>query len=334
MTDEIKEATVLTQETETLSVERSFLITETEWAELKALLDKRYTEITTLLRYNKTKDESIQRLSAEIQKYREGFAFSALKPFITALITLREDCKKSIRDAEKHGLDEAKAKKFIDFLVSGIEEMISNLGLEREGDSITINGKPLFGLSEPRKLPEKIIPEENKDDFSVLDNVKITNLPELFEYLNKNEKAIRLALNERSVVDKTIAEYITLSARTDAEHYFALVAPIAHAIYGLYDIIYKNSKTISGLSSDDIIKLYDKMLCSIVKRTDEILTSAGIIIEPFEGVFNGQIHKLLRTIPTNDEKLDRTIANTYTDCYAFDEKVIYQSKVDVYKFQQ
>jgi molecular chaperone GrpE (heat shock protein) len=59
-----------------------------------------------------------------------------------------------------------------------------------------------------------------------------------------------------------------------------------------------------------------------------------MIIESLDGVFDPQKHKILKTIPTSDEQLDRTIANTYTDCYTYDGKVVYQSKVDVYKFQQ
>jgi hypothetical protein len=72
-----KEETAAAQAADT-PPDPSFSISETEWAELKALLDKRYADIANLLRYNKTKDESIKRLSDEVQKYREGFAFAAL----------------------------------------------------------------------------------------------------------------------------------------------------------------------------------------------------------------------------------------------------------------
>ena len=111
-------------EDDLLPIDQSFAVSETEWTELKSLLDKRYTEIATLLRYNKAKDESIQRLSAEVQKYREGFAFSALKPFINALIALREDCRKSIRDSKQFALDDEKAQKYTEYLISEFEEML------------------------------------------------------------------------------------------------------------------------------------------------------------------------------------------------------------------
>ena len=316
----------------------SFTISETEWAQLKALLDKRYAEIANLLRYNKTKDESIQRLSAEIQKYREGFAFSALKPFVNALITFREDCRKSVRDAKQFALDDEKAKKYIEYLVSGFEEMFSNIGLERNDSSISINGKPLSGLTQPKTPPAQPLAggQENDEPSQIsICAEAVKNTSELIEYLNKSENAIRLALQDRAVLDKTIQEYTALAARTDAEHYLALAAPVSRQLYALYDSISAKSQTAGNFSGDALVKLYAVILKEIIKEIEIILTDAGVKIETktLDDVFDTQKHKLLKTVTTDNEKLDRTIANTYTDCYTFDGKVVYQSKVDVYKFQ-
>ncbi|MCL2184422.1 MAG: hypothetical protein FWB86_01015 [Treponema sp.] len=312
----------------------SFEISEAEWTQLKALLDKRYSEIAALLRYNKTKDESIQKISAEIQKYREGFAYSALKPFIIALIALREDCRKSLRDAKQFALDDEKAKKYIDYLVSDFEEMFSNIGLERNKE-ITMNGKPLY--TSPRseqKLFAEILEGEQKEEETILSNTdKIKNTSELIEYLKNCESAVRLAIQKKSVIDKTLQDYIALASRTDAEHYFALAAPVAKSLYALYDKISEKSKPAGTLSGEQLLKLYHDILVETGKGIYVILTEAEVIIETLKGEFDTQKHKILKTIPTTDESLDRTIVNSYTDCYSFDGKVIYQSKVDVYKLQ-
>jgi molecular chaperone GrpE (heat shock protein) len=314
-------------------IDQTFTVSETEWSTIKALLDKRYSEIATLLRYNKTKDESIQRLSAEVQKYREGFAFSTLKPFINALIALREDCRKSIRDAKQFALDEEKAKKYTEYIVSDFEEMLANIGLERDGNSISINGKSLSGLTkpEPKSVEEPLASEEKEDDSSqiLMPTETIKSSAELIEYLNKNENAIMLALQDRLAMDNTIKEYMALAASTDAEHYFALVAPMSRQVYKLYDSISKSQS-----SSNSSVELYNKVLEEVVSEIGKILAGVDIEIETLEGDFNTQKHKLLKTILTSDEKLDRVIANTYTDCYTYDGKVVYQSKVDVYKLQQ
>jgi len=325
-----------TQESDTPTTDQLFTISETEWTAIKALLDKRYTEIATLLRYNKTKDESIQRLSAEIQKYRDGFAFSALKPFLNALIALREDCRKSIRDAKQFAPDNEKIKKYIEYLISDFEEMLANIGLERNGDSITINGKPLSGLTQPKVPPEAPLTDGQKDDDSsqiLIGAEQIKNVSDLIEYLNKSEAAIRLALQDRTAADKTIQEYIALAARTDAEHYLALAAPVSRQLYALYDKISARGKSAGDNSGDALIQFYITILKEIGKGIEVILTEAGVRIESLDGVFDTQKHKLVKTIQSNDEKLDRVIANIYTDCYSYDGKVIYQSKVDVYKFQ-
>jgi len=323
-------------ESNTSPVNQAFTVSEAEWADIKALLDKRYTEIATLLRYNKTKDESIQRLSAEIQKYREGFAFSALKPFINALIALREECRKSIRDAKQFAPDNEKAKKYIDFLVSDFEEMLSNVSLERNDNSISINGKPLSGITQPRVSPEAPLADEQKDNESSKISLvaeQIKSVSDLIECLNKSEAAIRLALQDKTAADKTIQEYIALTARTDAEHYLALAAPVAKKLYALYDKVSTDNKSAGNNSGDALVKLYNTVLEKIINGIEDILTNAGVIIETLDGVFDTQKHKLVKTIPSNDEKLERVIANIYTDCYSYDGKVIYQSKVDVYKYQ-
>jgi len=322
-------------ENDVLPDEPSFSISETEWADLKALLDKRYAEIAALLRYNKAKDESIQRLSAEIQKYREGFAFSALKPFINALIALREDFRKSIRDAQQFTLDDEKAKKYIEYLVSDFEEMLSNVGLERNDNSISINGKPLSALPQPKEPPAQPASEQINDDQALICADEIKSTAELIEYLNKSEEVIRLALQDRAALDRTIQEYAALVARTDAEHYFALAAPLSRQLYSLYDSIAEKSKTAVDYSGDALVDLYNAILNEAVEKIEVILTDAGMIIETetLDGVFDTQKNRIIKTIPTNDEKLDRTIADTYTDCYMYDGKVVYQSKVDVYKFQ-
>ena len=316
---------------------QSFIISETELSELKTLLDKRYTEIVKLLRYNKTKDESIQRLSGEIQKYREGFAFSALKPFINALISMREDCKKSIRDANKFSLDDEKVNKFIEYLISDFEEMFSNIGLERTDETIKLNGKSLSNFVEIKKqsIDISISEQENNEPSGILINsTQIKNISELIEYLNKMEFSIRQTIQDKSIIDKTIQEYVTLTARTDAEHYFALVAPVSRQVFKLYDNISVKSKTIQSYSGDELIKFYHAILDDIVNGIEVVLTNTGLKIETSNDIFDTQKHKLLKTIPTSDETLDRKIADTYTDCYIYDDKVVYQSKVDVYKFQQ
>ncbi len=206
--------------------------------------------------------------------------------------------------------------------------MLSNVGLERKNDEISINGKPINGLAQPRVLPaEPSTDEPSGEDTSELLNIRtepLKDISELINYLKDSENAIRLALQDRVVVDKTVQEYIALAARTDAEHYFALAAPVARQIYGLFDYISKKAEQTG----------YIEILETVSKEIGDILTAAGVEIETSDSVFDTKKHKILKTVPTDDEKLDRTIANIYTDCYTFDGKVIYQSKADVYKFNQ
>jgi len=312
-----------------------FAISETEWTNLKEQLDKRYAEIATLLRYNKTKDESVRRLGDEIQKYRDGFAFSALKPFVNALIALREDCRKSIKDTKQFPdkFTDENVKKYAGYLVSDFEEMLSNVGLERKDGSISIHGKPISELTPPPPPSLQAEPSSEETPEPVKAQTEpIKNFAELVSYLKESENAIELAIKDRAIVDKTIQEYVKFAARTDAVHYFALAAPVAKQIYKLFDYVSQEAAKAENSSGEELMKLYAKTLETIMEKIYGVLTvTAGMEIDSPDGAFDTKKHKILKTVPTDDEKLDRTVANVYTDCYVFDEKVIYQSKVDVYK---
>jgi len=300
---------------------------EADLATLKELLDNRYAEIATLLRYNKTKDESIKRLGDEIQKYREGFAFSALKPFINALIALREDCRKSIKDAKQYPekFNDENVKKYIGYLVSDFEDMLSNVGLER---NLTPPPAPA-----PAETAEPSTEEASEP--LTLRTEPLNSISELVDYLKETEKSIEIAVKDRAIVDKTIQDYIGSAARTDAVHYFALAAPLAKQIYVLFDYISGKAEQANEASGEVLLKLYNEILETISKDIGNILTiTAGMEIDAPDGDFDTKKHKIMKTVPTDDEKLDRTVANVYTDCYTFDGKVISQSKVDVYKFNQ
>ena len=119
-----------------------------------------------------------------------------MKPFINALITLREDCRKSIRDAKQFAPDNEKIKKYIEYLISDFEEIFANIGLERNDNSISINGKPLSGVTQTKTLSAEPLTDEQEDDDTqiLICAGQINTISDLIEYLDKSEAAIRLAL--------------------------------------------------------------------------------------------------------------------------------------------
>jgi len=320
-------------QTEPVNVLPLSTISEAEWELLKSTLDKRYTEIATLLRYNKTREETIQRLSAEAQKYRDGFAFSALKPFINTLISFVEECRKSERDASLYAdtIDDEKAKKYIGFLVDEFEQILINIGLERSDSNITINKRPLVDTPPPKtaQIPES---EQITDDPPLLTQPEpINTIETLFVYLNQTESTIINLLKDREISDQTIQALTKIVAHIDSEHHLALVAPIARQLYTVYDKL-----SDMGSSADISPKiLYEAMLAFLIHRVSVILTNAGVQIESdtIDGMFDTQRHKIVKTIPTDDEQLDRKVESTITQCYTYDGKIIYHSKVNVYKYQ-
>jgi len=319
---------------EPTSTTPTITVSHEEWSQLKAMLDSRYNDIATLLRYNKTREDTIQRLNNEVQKYREGFAFSALKPFINTLISFREECRKSEREIAQYADTDEKAKKCIDFLVDDYQQMLINIGLERNEGIITINGRPLIEPPTQKQISTPAQTDEQPSEAEATQLAQaepISSLPQLIEYLTQTEGTIKHMIADRATVDQTVADLATVVKRTDAEHYLALVSPIVTQLYTLGDKLSELGKS----TNLTLQTLYETMLALLINKIEATLINAGVQIEStfLSSSLDTQRHKIQKTVPTTEEGLDRTIAATLTDCYSFEGKVIYQSKVDVYKYQ-
>jgi molecular chaperone GrpE (heat shock protein) len=224
--------------------------------------------------------------------------------------------------------------------------MNENLGIKKDENAIYINGVPINN-----HVKEKIIisdfdeSEENNIDYA-FNNTDINDLQSLIETLENNDKCLKDEINKFAKKDDTIKELINIANRTDAEYYYALVAPVINQIFNVFEEVkfsYENKDIfidkhpikddLCEIPNSQEIKFYFALLTFLIDKIELILTQAGTSIENPEELDKLK-HKIIKTINTDDENLDRKIAKIYSDCYIYDSKIIYHSKVDVYKFQK
>ena len=85
-------------------------------------------------------------------------------------------------------------------------------------------------------------------------------------------------------------------------------------------------------TADDYKEQYVKTLEYAVEESENVLALCNVMIES-EGLekFDGKKHRMLKAIKTEDPALNGVVAKKYCDCYSMDDKIIYPSKVDVYR---
>lgn len=299
--------------------------------EYKSILDEHFQNLRGLIKYTKAKDDTIRKLSNELQKYREDYCAKSFKSIATLLISYREDCRRSLSDLGSFELTFDKAKKFISFLGDDLEELLSNAGCEYENEKWYFNGKPLtIDMADGVKFPSLFDGSNLEED--VCEQFEGRTIK---EYLVSVENRIKQILSNNEMLDKCLNEYCTLSTLIESDIVYVCVYPPIRKLIALYDKTkQKIDVCISDMNEDNMLEMYSEMLTSLIDEMEEILLCGGVKIDTTtDEVFDTKKNRLIKAITTNDESLDRKIAKQYTECYTMNDVVIYPAKVDVYKYQ-
>lgn len=299
--------------------------------EYKKILDEHFQNLRSLIKYTKTKDETIQKLSNELQKYREDYCAKTFKAIATLIISFREDCRKSLSDLGSFELTVEKTKKFLSFLADDFEELLSNAGCEEEDGSWRFNGKPLnIEIPNAVTFPQLFVAEEVTEDNN--DGLLGSSIK---EYLADAEAKIKLILADNEQLDKCLKDYCTLASAIENDIVVLCVYPSIRQLISVYE---KSKQKIDiclhELSEDNMVDDYSGILTFLILQLEDVLLSGGVKIETtLEEIFDTKKNRLVRAILTNEIELDRKIAKQYTECYTMNGAVLYPAKVDVYKYQ-
>ena len=299
-----------------------------ELSDLKEIIDKHFSTIAGLVRYSKTKDENVLTLSKQLQEYRDGFAKNIYKRIALELISFREECKKSRKELEKQGLQAETARKYIGFLCDDYYDLMENIGLSQKDESFLYNGKSLNG---------ELIPFEFKDpreDIEIQCNEQpLEDISGLLMYLQTTENNIVALLKNNTALDTLVSNYIKKDSIYEDGLYQIILYPTLRKIVALYEELQtSNNRAAKADNEEGISLIYENALNKTIDSLDDILFLLDVSIDKqVYDFYNPKIHRILKTIFTDDSNLNERIAIQYTDCYIMDEKTIYPAKADVYK---
>lgn len=297
-----------------------------DFDEMKRIVDEHFEGVKALVRYSKEKDANVLALSKQLQAYRDGFETSLLKRVALELIEYRESCRKSLRSIASSQLGIADSRKYIGYIKLDFEDMLENLGIRCNGDTVSYNGK---------NIDAELVRPAIKD-VPALEEVEL-GCPEtkdakgLVEYLAACENAISEQLKNNAILDSVVKDCIAASAVYEQGLYQIVLYPVIRAIVKIYRELEKRTEA-PEITEDNATAAYSEQLSAVIGETERVLELCDVRIDGYvSDVYDSKKHRILKMVDTDDPELNGRVICRYTDCYVMDDKVIYLSKVDVYK---
>ncbi len=300
-----------------------------DYSQFKQLIDSHFLVVKNLLKFNKEKDANVSKLSITLQKYREGFDVNLFKAVALSVISYREDTKKAYREFSGKALSLDTAKKYLGYIVMDYEDMLCNLGVE------CIDGVWYYNK---KRVDADILTKMNIAEPAevVIDGVEdgeIRSFEDLAFYVKSVEERIIAVLKDNAERDKLLNAYINYSSMYETGVHQAILYPVVRKLIS----IFQQTKTAieertQGLTEENASQTYIASLQEMIENTEVVLGLCSVVIDSFvSDSYDPKKHRMLKTIATDDESKNGTVAARYTDCYILNEKVIYPQKVDIYK---
>lgn len=297
-----------------------------DFAEVKQLIDDHFNKIKGLIRYTKEKDANILALSKQMEIYRDGIEASLLKSIALEIIGYRESCRKSLREIKTVQLNAQDAKKYINYLKLDYEDMLENLGIKCSDNEVLYNGKNIDSTLD--KVYFKDMP---KLEDIVLNNFEIVDIKGLLDYLRTCEVSISDMIQNNSILDSVLKDYLAISSIYEQGLHQIILYPVVRVIVKIYRSLLEKSKSLE-LSDANVIETYSAQLTFLIEEVEKVLELCNVAIDGYvSDTYDSKRQRILKMVDTDDLELNGQVICRYTDCYTMDDKVIYLSKVDVYK---
>ncbi len=316
-----------------------------------AKIEQYFEKAIQLVRYNKTKDDIIEKTGKDIQRYRDGFALSAFKPLAVSVITYRENCKKELADLAKYEYTADALKKNFNYLIDDLQDVLLDNGADFSDNGFTYCGRDImqpidFGTvkkeepaCESQEQCEDACECESAESCECADEqtenaeeqVAEINIEELLE---KYQTQLLEALADNAKLESYVKNSVDKAREIDAENKRILIYPVFYQLGLIKETL--DSGIASFPKSEETFKQeYAEILTKLDEKLLFVLELLGVNVEAEHAESDKIVagfHKLIKTVPTEIEEDDRKIASILSDAYTFDGKVIYPQKVEVFKY--
>ena len=317
----------------------------------------------------RSKDKIVSNLTAEVEKYRDDFVFRLLKPFCVGLISYLEDCKKTMRSIDSYVKDVPTVLKYASYVRDDLYDILANEGVELEGTEFFYRGKPLFGQraaapqhaapakaeevpAESAEMPVEMeeVPVERAEASDGAAELPAEDMPaeaeiaaaeepvdpaeEMLRIARENSERLIAILAEREERDKVLLSYEEKLGSIEEDYSDAILLPYLRKLARAYvDVSQAYDEIKEEITDENMREEYASVISLAIEATQLLLDTAGVIIvEDVSDTYDIKTNRLMKMVSTEDETLDKKVAFRYTAAYLYEGKLLYPSRVDVYKY--
>ena len=297
--------------------------------EMQKLIYAHNATVMMQLKRTKEKDDNVGKLAKQLDAYRTGFAEGSFKSIALNVIAYREDCLKALRDMAEREMTEEELKKYIKYLFMDFEDLLTNLGIEDDGERWLYN-KVNINAAPPVPLKELTVPEVT---YPTLEQRTLTTIEDVMAYLQESEALILETLKANTVLDAVLSQCIARTAVYEKGLYQVVLYPaVRKLIASCQKTTEKCLAAIKVLPESDGKAAYFALLADVVADMDEVLTLCNVTVESeLPDAYTPPKHKMMRAVKTENPEQNGMVAKRYCDCYLLGDKIIYPAKVEVYK---
>lgn len=305
--------------------------------EIVKFINNWFQNIRNTIKVVKEKDANLYKMNSELQAYRSDYSKQLFKSMAQIIVNYREDCAKSLRDVEEYELKKEAVLKYIGYIPADYETLLENIGVEIDGDRVTLNGTEITSApSEVKVFPVQEQTAVAEEPLAPVDGVYTQQA--VIEFFEKRTAEIKAILKDNAVLDTVVGEYIKQSKLIERNEQQIVLYPVIRELVNFYKEIEKDAEEATADPDADLSVLtvaYKDLLGRVVNETENVLNLCGITVHTLaEGEpYDPKRHRIMKFIPLTAEEADKngTVVKVYSDLYKSDDKVFCPAKVDVYK---
>ncbi|MDE6001723.1 MAG: hypothetical protein K2G96_05350, partial [Clostridia bacterium] len=206
---------------------------------LAKLINSWFVNIRNVIRTVKEKDANLYKMNGELQAYRNDYSRQLFKSLAQYLINFREDCAKSLRDAEEYELKREAVIKYIGYVADEYETLLENLGIEIDGETVKLNGTEI--TSKPSETTVfSVNTSVEEDSAPVVQADGAYTQQEVVQLLSDRTEEIKAILKDNAALDIVVGEYIKQSKLIERNEQQIVLYPVIRLLVNYFNNIKKD----------------------------------------------------------------------------------------------
>lgn len=288
----------------------------------------------TLISSSRQKDRNILELSNQVSQYKSGLKTVYFKSMSSYLIGFRESLVKQWEDLSHFDYDLETMKDYFSMFEDSLDGLFEDISLEQEGDTYLYNGKDINKGTAEETTDEIVLPSFEEEEIK---KPEIHGMDDFESYLKEMEERLTSLLKSKETVDLIVSHCLSLENEVHNQQSQVILYPVLRKIVRLRGNLHEKVTAIQDVEDKTTYLVSFRIaLEELLSEMDEILLCVGITVESvpeIESVYDPKSEMSLGYVITKDrEDLHGKVAEAYSPCYMFEDKVLKKAKIKLYRF--